>query len=173
MIVGSGHSDEQVWLKLHHQRRILTRFARRLGMSAQDAEDAVSDAIARIATLPSLDLNRVEGLSAVVVRRICLDRLRQRYREARALARLPAGEGVTPAPEEEVCSRLVTWSALEWASCVLTTAELRVVFLAAHGSGHSEIAAHLGVTQRASQVTLSRARNKLSREGPPTPWADG
>lgn len=153
-------TTEFVWRALDSHRGTFESIARRHGMSAEEARDVVSDVIYRIAQRSDLDLARLVGLAVTAVRGASVDELRRKLRERRALARMTVPENCDP-PEANTCSVAVVRSLLAYSAGLLTTAEMRVLCLVADGEPHSVIAERLGITVRASEVALSRARRKL------------
>lgn len=60
-------------------RAYLVALATRMLGSRTEAEDVVQDAFGRLAVVPIDEINDVRGWMAVVVRRLCLDRIRSAY----------------------------------------------------------------------------------------------
>jgi RNA polymerase sigma factor (sigma-70 family) len=151
-----------VWVGLDHRRSRLINIARQYGISIPDAEDVVSEAVLRIATWRRTDQSSIDQLASTVVRRLCLDELRRRKRESECLRRIGSEKDAESA-EADVCDRAAACCAVRAIASVLTLAELKVILLAMDGHDHADIAAQLGITIRASQVALSRARIKIRK----------
>lgn len=131
-------------------------------MTPHEAQDTVSEAFIRITQHPEVDVARVIGLAVTMVRCASIDEIRRRRREERLLQHMNDPEGYD-LPEIGVCSTAAARSLLARSAKVLTEAEMRVLCLVIDGEPHSVIAERLGITVRASEVALSRARRKLRR----------
>jgi RNA polymerase sigma factor (sigma-70 family) len=161
-------ATEYVWHALDSQRGNFESIARRHGMSAEEARDVVSEVIFRLVQRSDLDMAKVVGLAVTAVRGASVDELRRKRRERRALARMAVPENYDP-PEVNSCSVAFVRSLLEYSAGLLTKAEMRVLCLVVDGEPHSVIAERLGITVRASEVALSRARRKLRGAVPSGP----
>lgn len=153
-------SAHYVWHALNHARTRLESVARRRGMSKEEAQDVVSDVIVRIAQRTDLNLTTIVGLAVVAVSDGSIDELRRRRRERLSIERM-AVPAQCDSPELSACSSAAARSLLKHSANLLTRAEFRVLCLAVDGESHSAIAELLGITVRASEVALSRARGKL------------
>jgi RNA polymerase sigma-70 factor, ECF subfamily len=94
---GSDPRFEVVWREDRDRMLVL---ARRMLGDAAEAEDVVQDAFGRLARVDLDELQDIQGWLAVVVRRLCLDRMRSaRFRhESTTLGSLP--DGVISLPPE-------------------------------------------------------------------------
>jgi RNA polymerase sigma-70 factor, ECF subfamily len=94
---GSDPRFEVVW---RDDRDRMLGLARRMLGDATEAEDVVQDAFGRLARVDLDELQDIQGWLAVVVRRLCLDRIRSaRFRrESTTLGSLP--DGVISLPPE-------------------------------------------------------------------------
>ena len=94
---GSDPRFDVVW---RDDRDRMLGLARRMLGDATEAEDVVQDAFGRLARVDLDELQDVQGWLAVVVRRLCLDRIRSaRFRhESTTLSSLP--DGVISLPPE-------------------------------------------------------------------------
>src|SRR6476661_777345 len=94
---GSDPRFDAVW---RDDRTRMIGLARRMLGDATEAEDVVQEAFGRLARVDLDELQDVQGWLAVVVRRLCLDRIRSaRFRhESATLGSLP--EGVISLPPE-------------------------------------------------------------------------
>ena len=151
-----------LWHELAGHRSRLTALAGRWGMTAEDAEDAASEVMARAAASVTIDATRLgEALSTAV----------HRYRgglvlraDSEAYVRGREGPTVRPSDrpvEDEVVGRHYLRALL--ATAGLTAQEESVVALVVTGHLRTEVAGWLGLTAKASQRSLDRARSKLRR----------
>ena len=76
------HEADERWRRMWSHREHLLKVARRRSMSAEDAEDAVHEAMLRAAERPDLDEERLVAWLTTVTMRLCVDRYRQMNREA-------------------------------------------------------------------------------------------
>ncbi len=88
---------DAVW---HQNRARMVALARRMVGDATESEDIVQEAFGRLARVDLDELQDVPGWVAVVVRRLCLDRIRSAHfrHESTTLASLP--DGVISLPPE-------------------------------------------------------------------------
>src|SRR5438132_839984 len=88
---------DAVW---RENRSRMIGLARRMLSDAAEAEDVVQEAFGRLARVDLDELEDVQGWLAVVVRRLCLDRIRSAHfrHESVTLAALP--DGVISLPPE-------------------------------------------------------------------------
>ena len=138
----------------------LRRVARARVADPRDADDLVHEAMLRVVTLPSVDDATVPGLLSTVVMRLAVDRARHQ-RRADDLTRRLAGRTDPAAPvDEAACDR----SEAAWLAARLTglPANDRAVLLSrADGHRTGAVADRLGITQKAAECALTRARRTL------------
>jgi RNA polymerase sigma-70 factor (ECF subfamily) len=135
-----------------------------MGMSIPDAEDVVSEALIRAVTFRRLDGARLDAFIVTVIRRICIDEFRRNAKERQRIGWLCINTSAS-SHEELACARDLVRSLLR----LLSPTEQRVVCLSLDGLTHAEIARTLGLTAKASEVALSRARAKIrSCQGGPS-----
>ena len=93
-------SDPRFAVVWRDDRDRMLQLARRMLGDSTEAEDVVQEAFGRLARVDLDELNDVQGWLAVVVRRLCLDRIRSaRFRhESTTLSSLP--DGVISLPPE-------------------------------------------------------------------------
>ncbi|MGM1059457.1 RNA polymerase sigma factor [Saccharothrix sp. Mg75] len=154
--------------------RVVARVVRRCqqaGMSRFEAEDCVHDAVLTLLTLLARDradagrdgTGGVESLDrwlGVVARHRSVDRVRRAQREQGALARLRAATPPPVDPDEVVVDRaLAAW--LVQALDDLPPTTRQVCRSIAAGATTGQTAAELGLTTRAVQSHLTRARRLL------------
>lgn len=151
-------TDAPRWdLVLAHRQRLL-RLARTKG--ATDLEDCVQEALLRVATHPRLDEQRVAGLLTTVLLRLCVDQHRATVRLRAAAPRLAAPDHTTGGADDTVCDNA---EAAWLRSCVqdLPDRERQVIQRRAAGLTAQQTATDLGVTYKAAEGALTRARTRL------------
>jgi DNA-directed RNA polymerase specialized sigma24 family protein len=150
---------DAVWLTLHELRERLVSTARRHGLTASESEDAASETILKVAAYKDLERDRIKQLAIKVLYRTCVDELRRKGRESAMVRKLD--RNLSHSFEERLCESMATASTLRRAASFLSDNELDVVRMTVSGEPHRAISHRLGITVRASEVTLSRARTKL------------
>lgn len=142
----------------HHRARLVA-VARRRVDSAADAEDCVSEAILRCLTFPGLDEARIGEFLTAVTMRLCVDVHRRSAREHRALQRLGVVRHAHE-PHEAICDQSEARWMLTQASA-LPPRESAVVQALVAGQRARQTAERLGVTPKAVECALRRARQRL------------
>lgn len=159
--VSDGLSDGcSLWSALLHERGRAYRVARARGASPQDAEDCAQEALARVAAMPDVDLDRVGPLVGVVASRLAVDVHRRDQRDRGVLQRSDVAQLIHAAPEQAVCDAAEArwlWSRLDG----LAPRERQAIELRAGGRTVTEIADALGVTYKAAENVLRRARSRM------------
>lgn len=158
-------TTDDVWAALLDNRERAIRVARARGAHPDDVEDVVQEAMARVAAMADVDLARVGSLVTVVVANLAVDGHRARARGVRLDERFAAGSVPEPPPDEAVCDTDEArwlWSLRE----ELGEQDRRVLELRADGRSLAEAADELGVTYKAAENALGRARKRLK-----TAWA--
>lgn len=155
--------DEQeqqaLWDGLLAQRERAMRVARARCSSQSDAEDCVQEALARVAAMPEVNLDRLGSLVSTVVANLAVDSHRARTRAARAQLRLGHEPAPTP-PEELVCDvHEAQWLRSRFER--LAPRDRAAMELRAQGLPLPEIASRLGVSYKAAENALGRARASL------------
>jgi RNA polymerase sigma-70 factor (ECF subfamily) len=156
-LAGEASRDE-VWAAVLGERDRAVRVARRCA-SPEDVDDCVQEALARVAAMPRIDLDRVGALVTAVTANIAMDGHRGRARLARALDRMRQRPEV-PNHADDVCDI----EEARWLRAQLTrlsTHERRALQMQADGRTVTEVAAALGVTYKAAEKALGRARRHL------------
>jgi len=149
---------DAVWAAvLEHEDRV-RRVARSRCRTPQDAEDCAQEAMARVAAMPDVDLDRIGPLLSTVVANLAVDGHRAAGRAARAEPKIAVLPG--PTPEDALCDAAeARWL---WASRHrLPDRERQVLELRAQGRTVAETAAALGVTYKAAESAYTRARTGL------------
>ena len=144
-------------LSLHRDRVVALMRAR--GVSVEDAEDSVHDAIVQLMAHPALD-HRAGSLLTVVAMRRAYDRQRVRMREHRALGRIGRLAEMHVSPADAALDRVEA----EWlAGHVGQLPQRQREVVGHHASGLTavETARSLGITTKAAECALSRARVTL------------
>jgi RNA polymerase sigma-70 factor, ECF subfamily len=155
---------EQAW---EAHRRVALDVAYRLLGSLTDAEDAVSEAYARLARRPVDEIGDVRGWLVVVVSRICLDQLGS----ARAKREQYVGEWLPePILDSDPADRVTLDDSVRMALLVvlerLSPAE-RVAFVLhdVFALSFEEVADAVGRTPAACRQLASRARRHVQADG--------
>jgi RNA polymerase sigma factor (sigma-70 family) len=134
--------------------------ARRRSASAEDAEDAVHEAMIRAAERPHLDDDRLGAWLTTVTVRLCADRYRQLTRDAEVHTRSVRMEPGLPTAEEAVCDQAeAKW--LVDRSEDLPARQAEALGLRAQGLNLPQIAHRMDLSYRAVQSQLARARKTL------------
>jgi RNA polymerase sigma factor (sigma-70 family) len=152
-------ADER-WQRMWSHREQLLKVARRRSMSAEDAEDAVHEAMLRAAERPDLDDERLAAWLTTVTMRLCVDRHRQVNREAEVHT---SPTLITPGPvpvEEAVCDRAeAKWLALR--SGELPARQAEALRLRSQDLDVGQVAVRMGLSYRTVESLLARARRTL------------
>ncbi|MEV6999445.1 sigma-70 family RNA polymerase sigma factor [Streptomyces sp. NPDC093982] len=148
------------WQRMWNHREQLLRVARRRSMSAEDAEDAVHEAMLRAAERPDLDDERLAAWLTTVTMRLCVDRYRQVNREAEVRTS-PTLIAPGPVPvEEAVCDRAeAKWLAVR--SGELPARQAEALRLKSEDLDVGQVAVRMGLSYRTVESLLARARRTL------------
>ncbi|MFI7136830.1 sigma-70 family RNA polymerase sigma factor [Streptomyces massasporeus] len=154
------HAADERWRHMWSHREHLLKVARRRSMSAEDAEDAVHEAMLRAAERPDLDEERLAAWLTTVTMRLCVDRYRQVHREAEVRT---SPTLVTPGPvpvEEAVCDRAeAKWLAVR--SGELPARQAEALRLKSQDLDVGQVAVRMGLSYRTVESLLARARRTL------------
>ncbi|QOV38736.1 sigma-70 family RNA polymerase sigma factor [Streptomyces ferrugineus] len=152
-------ADER-WQRMWNHREQLLKVARRRSMSAEDAEDAVHEAMLRAAERPDLDDERLAAWLTTVTMRLCVDRYRQVNREAQVRTS-PTLIAPGPVPvEEAVCDRAeAKWLAVR--SGELPARQAEALRLKSEDLDVGQVAVRMGLSYRTVESLLARARRTL------------
>ncbi|MFJ4083537.1 sigma-70 family RNA polymerase sigma factor [Streptomyces iakyrus] len=152
-------ADER-WRRMWSHREHLLKVARRRSMSAEDAEDAVHEAMLRAAERPDLDEERLAAWLTTVTMRLCVDRYRQMNREAEVRTS-PTLIAPGPVPvEEAVCDRAeAKWLAVR--SGELPARQAEALRLKSEDLDVGQVAVRMGLSYRTVESLLARARRTL------------
>ncbi|MFF8275695.1 RNA polymerase sigma factor [Streptomyces lateritius] len=154
------HTAHLRWQRMWSHREQLLKVARRRSMSAEDAEDAVQEAMLRGAQNTHLDEARLGAWLTTVTMRLCVDRHRQVRREAE-VGSAPKLMAPGPVPVEEVvCDRAeARWVA--YRSRELPARQAEALRLKSEDRDVEQIAREMGLSSRAVESLLARARRTL------------
>ena len=148
------------WDVLAQHRERLLRIAHRRVPVGADAEDCVQEALLRASHVPGVPPDRIGPLLTTVTVRLCIDWQRRHKIATRAIASYAGRRDVCPDPIEEVDDRAeAAW--LRQAVDGLADTERAVMLARADGRSVSETARQLGITYKAAEGALTRARRKL------------
>ncbi|QIP83920.1 sigma-70 family RNA polymerase sigma factor [Streptomyces sp. Tu 2975] len=157
---GPGPESEERWQRAWSHREDLLKVARRRSVSAEDAEDAVHEAMLRAAEHPDLDDERLGAWLTTVTMRLCVDRHRQVHREAQVRSS-PRLHHPGPVPvEEAVCDRAeANWLAVR--SSELPARQAEALWLKSEDLDVGQVATKMGLSYRTVESLLARARRTL------------
>ncbi|MEJ8672833.1 sigma-70 family RNA polymerase sigma factor [Streptomyces sp. MS1.AVA.1] len=156
----AANAADDRWQRMWSHREQLLKVARRRSISAEDAEDAVHEAMLRAAERPDLDDERLAAWLTTVTMRLCVDRHRQVNREAEVRAS-PTLIAPGPAPvEEAVCDRAeAKWLAVR--SDELPARQAEALRLKSEDLDVGQVAVRMGLSYRTVESLLARARRTL------------
>jgi RNA polymerase sigma factor (sigma-70 family) len=144
----------------------LLRVARRRTPCAADAEDCVSEAMLRTVLHPGLDIERLGAILTAVTVRVCADLHRDRARSDRVAAVRSGDDRLVPTPESVVCDRAeASWLAGRL-SAALSARERAALLARAAGVAPRDAGPALGVSVKAADAALHRARTKARSRVP-------
>ncbi|WP_345659360.1 RNA polymerase sigma factor [Streptomyces venetus] len=154
------YAADERWRRMWSHREHLLKVARRRSMSAEDAEDAVHEAMLRAAERPDLDEERLAAWLTTVTMRLCVDRYRQVNREAEVRTS-PTLVAPGPVPvEEAVCDRAeAKWLAVR--SGELPARQAEALRLKSEDLDVGQVAVEMGLSYRTVESLLARARRTL------------
>ncbi|MFE2987621.1 RNA polymerase sigma factor [Streptomyces sp. NPDC059262] len=129
-------------------------------MSAEDAEDAVHEAMLRAVERPELDDERLGDWLRAVTVRLCADRYQQVRREVEAGRRAMAASAGAAPLDEMVCDREeARWLARR--SRGLPGRQAEALRLRAEDLDVGQVATRMGLSYRTVESLLARARHTL------------
>jgi RNA polymerase sigma-70 factor (ECF subfamily) len=157
---------EDVW---RDDRAYLLGLASRMLGDSTEAEDVIQDAFSRLARMPLDEIDDVRGWLAVVVRRLCLDRIRSAHSRRESPAGATVGEGYRSVQGGDPADRVTLDDQVQLALAVvldrLTPAE-RTAFVLhdVFGFSFADVGDIVGRTPAACRQLASRARRSI-RDG--------
>lgn len=155
--IGSACQTCRRWLLAWSHRDDLLAIARRRLPCADDADDAVAEAMLRAVQFDELDEDRIGAWMTRVLINLCIDHNRERGREPRRRQYTQMIEMSTPTPEDVVVDRAAAATACRRLRG-LPPSQQEALLLRAHGLSVPEVAARLGVGYKAAESLLSRGR---------------
>lgn len=174
---------DELWDALVLERDRAVRVARSRGAPPDDVDDVVQEATARVAAMEDVDVARVGPLLTVVVANLVTDQHRTRVRSARLEKRLAAQLLHASSPDEAVCDDAEARWLHSVAAELLSEQDRRVLELRAQGLSVGASAEALGVTYKAAERALARARARMKKAWSATaalaglllgrPWSKG
>ncbi|MFE4250221.1 RNA polymerase sigma factor [Streptomyces sp. NPDC056910] len=169
---GAPRGGHESWPHIWSHRDQLLEVARRGSMTAEDAEDAVHEAMLRALERPGPDDERLGDWLRTVTVRLCADRHQQVRREVEAGRRaLAATAGAAPL-DELVCDREeARWLARR--SGRLPARQAEALRLRAEDLDVGQVARRMGLNPRTVESLLARARRTLRHAlaGTPAVWS--
>ncbi|MGW4391672.1 sigma-70 family RNA polymerase sigma factor [Streptomyces sp. NPDC004685] len=157
---GAPRGGHEWWPHIWSHREQLLEVARHGSMSAEDAEDAVHEAMLRAVERPELDDERLGDWLRAVTVRLCADRYQQVRREVEAGRRAMAASAGAAPLDEMVCDREeARWLARR--SRGLPGRQAEALRLRAEDLDVGQVATRMGLSRRTVESLLARARRTL------------
>ncbi|MER7201660.1 sigma-70 family RNA polymerase sigma factor, partial [Streptomyces sp. NPDC000188] len=157
---GAPRGGDERWPRIWSHREQLLTVARRRSVSAEDAEDAVQEAMLRAVERPESDDDRLGDWLKTVTVRLCADRYQQVRREVEAGRRAVAAAAVAAPLDEAVCDRdEARWLARR--SGELPARQTEALRLRAEDLDVGQVARRMGLSYRTVESLLARARRTL------------
>ncbi|MGX1673554.1 RNA polymerase sigma factor [Streptomyces sp. NPDC055400] len=157
---GAPRGGHEWWPRIWSHRDRLLEVAGRGSMSAEDAEDAVHEAMLRAVERPELDDERLGDWLRSVTVRLCADRHQQVRREVEAGRRAMAATAGAAPLDEVVCDREeARWLARR--SGGLPARQAEALRLRAEDLDVGQVARRMGLSYRTVESLLARARRTL------------
>lgn len=144
------------------QRDQLARLAQRRTSSWFDAEDTAQEAIVRALEAPELDCEQLPGWLTRVAINLCTDLARDRGRQHKRIRYQVLQEAAEPDLESIVVERAHA-QAMHKLALALPPAQRSALLMRAEGRSVDDVAAALGISPKAAESLLSRARATLRR----------
>ncbi|MGW1812139.1 RNA polymerase sigma factor [Streptomyces sp. NPDC002125] len=152
-----GNRWELIW----SHRDELLEIARSRSSSAEEAEDAVQEAMIRAVEEPGVPYGRIRPWLRHATVRACADRQRQVARDRELGAAPSAAPAASSLVEEEACDRAeARWLADRTAE-LLPARQAQALRLQAQHLDVGQVARTMGLSYRATESLLSRARRSL------------
>ncbi|MFB8114444.1 MULTISPECIES: sigma-70 family RNA polymerase sigma factor [unclassified Streptomyces] len=154
---GPGNRWELVW----SHRDELLEMARSRSASAEEAEDAVQEAMIRAVEDPDVPYGRVRSWLRLATVRACADRRRQVARDSELSESLSAAHADPPLVEEAACDRAeARWLAARSAE-LLPERQAEALRLHSQDLDVAQVARTMGLSYRATESLLARARRSV------------
>lgn len=147
--------------RLEQFRAQATRTARRITRNYDDAQDAVQEALLKVALVPEIDWDRAGSLLSATTRNVCIDTIRSNTRRARRDAVYFRDDYSVPDQGDEICEQMAArW--LEGNLDRLNPMEQQILRLSMEGVELSEIASRVGLSYKGAHSALSRAKRRMT-----------
>ncbi|MFJ8860726.1 sigma factor-like helix-turn-helix DNA-binding protein [Streptomyces sp. NPDC102451] len=157
---GTAFTDDR-WALIWSHRDELLDVARGCSQSAEDAEDAVHEAMICARETPDIPYGRVRPWLRLATLRACADRRRQVARDAELSAACPVAPADPSPVEEAACDRAeARWIAARSAE-LLPARQAEALRLHSQGHDVGQVARTMGLSYRATESLLARARRSL------------
>ncbi|MEU1482506.1 sigma-70 family RNA polymerase sigma factor [Streptomyces sp. NPDC005752] len=154
---GPGNRWELIW----SHRDELLEIAHSRSSSADEAEDAVQEAMIRAVEDPDVHYGRVRSWLRTATVRACAERHRQIARD-RELSRSLSAAPVEPFPvEERACDRAEAEWLADRSAELLPARQAQALRLQAQDLDVGQVARTMGLSYRATESLLARARRSL------------
>ncbi|MBM7441922.1 RNA polymerase sigma factor [Streptomyces sp. HB132] len=154
---GPGNRWELIW----SHRDELLEIAHSRSSSAEEAEDAVQEAMIRAVENPDVHYGRVRSWLRTATVRACAERHRQVARD-RELSRSLSAAPVEPFPvEERACDRAEAEWLADRSAELLPARQAHALRLQAQDLDVGQVARTMGLSYRATESLLARARRSL------------
>ncbi|MET7520367.1 sigma-70 family RNA polymerase sigma factor [Streptomyces sp. NPDC005480] len=154
---GPGNRWELIW----SHRDELLEIARSRSSSAEEAEDAVQEAMIRAVEDPAVQYGRVRSWLKIATARACADRHRQVARDSALSESLSAAPVEPFLVEEVVCDRAEARWLADRSAELLPARQAEALRLHSQGLDVGQVARTLGLSYRATESLLARARRSL------------
>lgn len=152
-----GNRWELVW----SHRDELLEMARSRSSSAEEAEDAVQEAMVRAVEQPGVPYGRIRSWLRLATVRACADRHRQVARDRELSETLSAAPAEPLLVEEDACDRAEARWLADRSTELLPARQARALRLQAQDLDVGQVARTMGLSYRATESLLARARRSL------------
>ncbi|MFF5723742.1 sigma-70 family RNA polymerase sigma factor [[Kitasatospora] papulosa] len=154
---GPGNRWELIW----SHRDELLEIARSRSSSAEEAEDAVHDAMIRAVEDPDVQYGRVRSWLRHATVRACADRHRQVTRDRELSVALSAAPAESFPVEEGACDRAEARWLADRSAELLPARQVQALRLQAQDLDVGQVARTMGLSYRATESLLARARRSM------------
>ncbi|KPC81602.1 MULTISPECIES: RNA polymerase sigma factor [unclassified Streptomyces] len=154
---GPGNRWELIW----SHRDELLEIAHTRSSSAEEAEDAVQEAMIRAVEDPDVQYGRVRSWLRLATVRACADRHRQVARDRELSESLSAAPVEPLLVEEAACDRAEARWLAERSAELLPARQAQALRLQAQDLDVGQVARTMGLSYRATESLLARARRSL------------
>lgn len=155
------HSPGNRWELVWSHREELLEIARRRSSSDEEAEDAVHEAMIRAVEDPDVQYGRVRPWLRLATVRACAERDRQVARDSELARSLPAAPVDPCQVEEAACDRAEARWLADRSMELLPARQAEALRLRSQDLDVGQVARTLGLSYRATESLLARARRSL------------